>query len=310
MIDGNQALRSFVKGQVIIISKTLLNDLLKLSNDVEDKTPNILALQNAKDMFILESYSDFSSVKQLTHNALNLCGKLLHNILVKTIFSRNSSCELVTNAHLILMWKIASLKIVYYASVIFSTMRFCSSHARNCSLPYANLLTLIFDHFNLLSDSEEVNYSGPLTLSNNILPPLGIFKINGKYELYSHLSSTDKEDLLKIHGKRLSRLEPHIKEHTTLSRLQSLDLEVGGIKTSLLDLHDKVSTLTFMLDTFMKDMKGMVVEDVVVEEDVVEDAAVPQEDVVMKEAQEKEGEKENEADKEKADKEKAEKEQK
>ena len=64
LIDGNQALRSFVKGQEIIISKTLMNDLLKFSHEANDKTPNILALQNAKDMFILESYSDFSSVKQ------------------------------------------------------------------------------------------------------------------------------------------------------------------------------------------------------------------------------------------------------
>ena len=165
-------------------------------------------------------------------------------------------------------------------------------------------MALIFDHFNLLSDSAEVDYSGPLSLSSEILSPLGIFKIHGKYELYSHLTSTEKEDLQKIHGKRLSRLEPHIKEHTTFSRLQSLDLEVGEMKSSLLDLHDKVSTLTFMLDTFMKDMKGMVVEDVVVEEEVDEGvAAMPQEDVVMEEAKEKEGEKEKEADEEQTDKE-------
>ena len=165
-------------------------------------------------------------------------------------------------------------------------------------------MALIFDHFNLLSDSAEVDYSGPLSLSSEILSPLGIFKIHGKYELYSHLTSTEKEDLQKIHGKRLSRLEPHIKEHTTFSRLQSLDLEVGEMKSSLLDLHDKVSTLTFMLDTFMKDMKGMVVEDVVVEEEVDEGvAAMPQEDVVMEEAKEMEGENEKEADEKQTDKE-------
>ena len=45
------------------------------------------------------------------------------------------------------------------------------------------------------------------------------------------------------------------------------------MKTSLLDLHDKVSTLTFILDTFMKEIKGMVVEDVVVEEEVDEGIA-------------------------------------
>ena len=78
LIDGNQALRSFVKGQELIISKTLMNDFLKFSHEADDKTPNILALKNAKDMFILESYSDFSSVRKFTHNALNLCGKLLH----------------------------------------------------------------------------------------------------------------------------------------------------------------------------------------------------------------------------------------
>ena len=141
----------------------------------------------------------------------------------------------------------------------FSTIHFCSSVVRNCSLPYANLLTLIFDHFNLLSDLEDVDYSGPVSLSSNILPPLGIFKIHGKYKLYLHLSSYEKEDLQKIHGKRLSRLEPQLKEQTTLSRLQSLELEVSELKTSVLDLHDKVSTLTFMLDTFMKEMKALVV---------------------------------------------------
>ena len=71
------------------------------------------------------------------------------------------------------------------------------------------------------------------------------------------------------------------------------------MKSSLLDLHDKVSTLTFMLDTFMKEMKGMVVEDVVVEEEVDEGvAAMPQDDVVMQEAKEMEGEKEKEANEE------------
>ena len=95
MVDGYPALRSFVKGQEIIISKTLINDLLKFLNVADDSTPNILAPQNAKDMFILDSHSHFSPNKQLTHNALNLCGKLLHNLLVRTVFSRNSSCELV-----------------------------------------------------------------------------------------------------------------------------------------------------------------------------------------------------------------------
>ena len=60
------------------------------------------------------------------------------------------------------------------------------------------------------------------------------------------------------------------------------------MKTFLLDLHDKVSTLTFMLDTFMKEIKGMVVEDVVVEEEVDEgNATKPQEDAVMDEVKEK-----------------------
>ena len=113
-----------------------------------------MALQNAKDMFTLDSYSDFSPTKQITHNGLNLCGNLLHNLLVRTVFSRNSSCELVTDAHFILMWKIASIKTVDYASLIISTMCFCSSLVRNSAFPYSNQLTLIFDHFNLLSDLE------------------------------------------------------------------------------------------------------------------------------------------------------------
>ena len=85
----------------------------------------------------------------------------------------------LSDVHLILMWKIASLKNVDYASLIISTMRFCSSPVRNSSLPYANLLTLFFDHFNLLSDLAEVDYSGPQSLFSNIFPPLEIFKVHG-----------------------------------------------------------------------------------------------------------------------------------
>ena len=43
VIDGSPALRSFVKCQEIL-SKTLVNDILKFSNDADDSTPNILAL--------------------------------------------------------------------------------------------------------------------------------------------------------------------------------------------------------------------------------------------------------------------------
>lgn len=39
------------------------------------------------------------------------------------------------------------------------------------------------------------------------------------------------------------------------------------MKLSLLELHDKVSKMTIMLDSFMKEIKGMVVEEVDVEEE-------------------------------------------
>ena len=119
---------------------------LNFFSDMEDSTPNSVALQNAKDMFVLASHSDFSPTKQLTHNCLSLCGNLLHTVLIKTVFSQNSSCELVTYAYLIPMWKVASVKNVNYASLIISTKHFCSSALRNNALPYANLLTLVFDH--------------------------------------------------------------------------------------------------------------------------------------------------------------------
>ena len=69
--------------------------------------------------------------------------------------------ELVSNSHLILMWKIAARKSIDYAFLIISTMRFCSTSFQNLALPYTNLLSLIFDHFNQITDLEEVNYSGP-----------------------------------------------------------------------------------------------------------------------------------------------------
>ena len=151
--------------------------------------------------------------------------------------------------------------------MIISTKRFCSSSFRNSALPYANLISLIFDHFKPITDLEEVDYSGPQSFSNNVLSSLGIFKVGGKYELYSNLSVIEKEELQKLHGKKIGQLEPHSKKNqTTHSRLESLDSAVCEIKVSLLELHDKLSTLTFMPHTFMKHMKGIVVEEVTVEE--------------------------------------------
>ena len=77
-----------------------------------------------------------------------------------------------------------------------------------------------------------------------------------------------------MHGKKIVRLEPRSKDnHTTHSRLESLDSKVSHIKLSLLESHDKVTTLTFMLDTFIKEMKGMVVEEMTVEKDVEKENA-------------------------------------
>ena len=83
------------------------------------------------------------------------------------------------------------------------------------------------------------------------------------------------------------------------------------MKISKLDLHDKVFTLTFILDTFIKKMKGMVVEDVVVEEEEVEEsnAEEKKEDAAMEEDEEKSEEKEEkEKEEEKKEEEKKEKE--
>ena len=85
---------------------------------------------------------------------------------------------------------------------------------------------------------EEVDYTGAQSLCNNILPTIEIFKVNGKYELYSHLSISKKEELQRIHGKKISWLEHQPKDHTTQSRRESHDSEVSDIKLSLFQLHD------------------------------------------------------------------------
>ena len=46
-VDGFSTLRSYVKGQEIVVTKTLINELFKFSNVVNDSTPNSIAFQNA-----------------------------------------------------------------------------------------------------------------------------------------------------------------------------------------------------------------------------------------------------------------------
>ena len=110
---------------------------------------------------------------------------------------------------------------------------------------------------------------------------------------------TEKEELQIFHGKKIVRLEPHYKENqTTHSRLKSVVSEVCEIKVSLLELHDTVSILTFMLDTFMKDMKGMVVEEVTVEKEPVKKEEVSKEEVSKEEEATQEGKEAEEEEKE------------
>ena len=71
------------------------------------------------------------------------------------------------------------------------------------------------------------------------------------------MSVSEKEDLQRSMVKSSLALNPN-------------DSEVSERKISILGLHDKVSTLTFILDTFMKEMKGTDVEDVVVDEEIEE----------------------------------------
>ena len=82
-------------------------------------------------------------------------------------------------------------------------MRFYSSSFRNLALPYANLLSLIFYHLNLISDLEDVDYSGPQSFFDNIMSSLGNFKVNGKYDLFTNFSMPEKEELQKFMGNRL-----------------------------------------------------------------------------------------------------------
>ena len=112
-LDGFPALRSYVKGQEIVVTKTLFNELFnKFSNVVDNSIPNSIAFQNAKDMFGLSSHLDFSHTSQLTHNGLTFSGKLVHNLIAKIVFFKGTSCELVSDSHLILMWKIIARNIL------------------------------------------------------------------------------------------------------------------------------------------------------------------------------------------------------
>ena len=100
-LNGFPALRSYIKGQEIVITKTLINELFKFSNVVDDSTPNSIAFEIAKDMFVLSSHLEFSPTRQLTHDGLTLSRKLLHILVAKIVFFKGTSCELVSDSHLI-----------------------------------------------------------------------------------------------------------------------------------------------------------------------------------------------------------------
>ena len=80
--------RSYVKGHDIIVSKTLINELFKFSNNIDDQTPNSVG------------FHDFSPIRQLTNNGLNLNVKLLHNLIAKSYIPKvlRRSWFLTTNS--------------------------------------------------------------------------------------------------------------------------------------------------------------------------------------------------------------------
>ena len=97
-LDGFPALlRSYVKDQELVITQTIINEFFKFSNVVDDSTPNSIAFQIAKDMFVSSSHLDFSPTRQLTHNGSTLSKKLLHqNLPLRNLIQRECQRKTTT----------------------------------------------------------------------------------------------------------------------------------------------------------------------------------------------------------------------
>jgi hypothetical protein len=193
-VEGNLMLRTYVAGKEIVLSHDVLAKILGMpvSFRVETHPDRRDCVKMAKEMFLVDGVLDN---KQLTHSSLICEAKILFCILMRCLIPRTSSKELLTDKSLGLMYLLSQGFEIDVPTLILEHMLSCSSKSRKHTLPYANVLTLVFEFFDIPLEKEEKVTEGIGYLEEETPNKLGICQTkDGIWKFYRDLTDIEFQE--------------------------------------------------------------------------------------------------------------------
>ena len=155
--DDGWFLESVVKGVRISFSSFDFADFLGLPSPCPPSQENPSkedCITLARSKYLLPEASTNTS-KQLTHSSLTLEAKIIFNIIVRCLLPRLNSGSLLTDNAMILLYRILNGLDLDLANTILGSMAHTRKARKGTPLPFATLLTQIFEASGIDFKNEE-----------------------------------------------------------------------------------------------------------------------------------------------------------
>ena len=178
------SVKSFVNGVKISLDRSVLTLIFGMK--FIDNAPSNLTRKMAKDL-CLTQFACLAKVEAYTrrrkappYHVLYPEPRLLHYVFIRICYPKDHSKEAYNEIALEAVYRLISGYSINYASVILHHLYHIANLNRNPSLPYGNLLTRIFTHFNVPLDGEECSTHLVPIISTNSLKTLRFYKTESR----------------------------------------------------------------------------------------------------------------------------------
>ena len=239
-VDGLLQLKSIVLGKEVVLSHEFLSEAIGCSSSVIlGDSPGLSKIMDiAQQKYFRVSVTN--TKKQLTQSVLKLEPRLVFYLLQRCVVPKCHSRELLTIRSLELMHKIISDQRLDVPNLIMRHMLYCTdkSGSRKHPLPYANLLSNVFQLMDINLEFEEVQRQGFGLITEEGLQSLGVVKVKkGLWKLIPDLTEEEKHAKPNLKYKEPTVLAAPALPDDFGSRLSCLEATISEMKDNIIDIQ-------------------------------------------------------------------------
>jgi len=199
------ALECQVKHTKFTLTESELNTILNLL------TVTPLPLSQTETRCLAEFANPHSQTNpaHLSYLILKQDPHLLYYVIVRTMLPKANSTDSVNSKTLELIYLLMTEKLINYARYILGSISKVNSIMRPAPLPYANLLTLVFQHFGVCLDHELIETKHVPIITPSSLKHIQLFKTTtDAWKFVEDMNSEELACACKSYG-------PHVKPRLT-----------------------------------------------------------------------------------------------